>query len=189
MLWTACRNRPCAPIRRWGMCESASMNQASVLDWLGIDVWQLREPRSVPQPLQSESVESTTTSPLLAPQPEVARPDTTDTQPLLESVPDAAARSEPVPHPPTHPSLAVTASFSTLTICVPSGATTHLLFARIAQTVPRSVTVVTESTEITGSARIRWQGREWPLHDLQQDPGLKRRLWRTLCLPPSSAAD
>jgi hypothetical protein len=164
------------------------MNQTTVLDWLGIDVWRLREPRpvpSVPQSLRSESLEPSVVLP-----PETVRLDTTndrvDSQPLPEPVPGSAAAilSESV----SPARLVDRASISsTLTICVPSGTATYPLFARIAQTVPRSVTVVTESTEVAGSILIRWQGRDWLLHDLRQDPGLKRRLWRALCIPASSA--
>lgn len=145
------------------------MNQAAVLDWLGIDVWRLRVPAPIPA----------ATPPVAVPVDEV--------QPVARAAPliDVEPMPEPMPEPSAAPS-SVPSSLI-LTLCVPAGGATLPLFTRIARTVPRSVTVVTESTEIGGNPLILWQGRDWRLNDLRQDPALKRRLWRALCLPASSA--
>ncbi|HUX83387.1 MAG TPA: hypothetical protein VMV35_11190 [Halothiobacillus sp.] len=157
------------------------MNQTTVLDWLGIDVWRLRVPSPIPA----------ATPPMAVPagahevQPVARASPLIDVEPMPEPVADLPAAPVSVSESPATPSPAPSSRI--LTLCVPAGGATLPLFARIAQTVPRSVTVVNESTEITSSSLIRWQGQDWLLRDLRQDPGLKRRLWRALCIPASSA--
>lgn len=155
------------------------MNQATVLDWLGIDVWRLRVPSPIPAATPPMAVPAGAHKPL----PAARAAPLIDVEPLSEFE-DLIVAPVSVSESPAAPSPA--SSSRILTLCVPAGGATLPLFARIVQTVPRSVTVVNESTEITSSPLIRWQGQDWLLHDLRQDPGLKRRLWRAMCLPVSS---
>lgn len=158
------------------------MNQAAVLDWLGIDVWRLRVPSPVPT-ASPPAIATSAVETIVPPSAQRDRPADAEPAHLPVSGPGPlplAVSVSPVSPANTVPPL-------TLMLCVPSGAAKPALLTRIAQSAPRSVTVCSESMDTIDESMIHWQGRDWLLRDLRQDPGLKRRLWRALCLPASSA--
>lgn len=173
------------------------MSQASLLDWLGVDVWQLRVPPTVPpatpRPQETEVPASAAAARQQASAhgvsgPDVGRADTVDRRENIEPTPSPVSDPGTVLVSESEPSLARAKPVpsSRLIVVVPGGGAPPALLARIVRVAPRAVTVCTESTGADDQPLIRWQGQDWLLRDLQRDSARKRRLWRALCLPQSS---
>lgn len=195
MLWIAYKNPRCVPIRRWGMCESVTMNQTSTLAWLGIDVWR---PRIAPPRASADwlRLAPSSSAPIEGVPPVDRMPDAAPVVPVADgggafqwgdprqSTPPVAAAETGVRSgsalqtPSIEPALA---PILTLRVAAPDAL--PALFAHILNAVPHAVSVRRESTGSEGRPLLRWQGQDWLLSDLLRDPGMKRRLWRTLCVP------
>lgn len=165
------------------------MNQATILEWLGIEVWR---PRVTP-PLFTASVTSTGQSAASA---GIAHEALGRTEQLSEELVTDQSAAMVTPHRSLDEEQAAVAGASESRENLDSEAlarvvllkihdpdTPPMLFARIAQILPRDLLVRPVLADAADTPSLHWQGVDWRLSDLRQDSGLKRRLWRALCLP------
>lgn len=165
------------------------MNQATVLDWLGIEAWR---PRVTPS-LFTASVTSTGQSAAPAGNADeiLGRTERMSEELVMDQ---SAAMVAPYRSQDEEQAAVTGASESRENVDSEALArvvllkihdldTPPMLFARIAQILPRDLSVRPVSADAADTPSLHWQGVDWRLSDLRQDSGLKRRLWRALCLP------